>query len=151
MQASEVAKHIIDYCISINNPVTNLKLQKMLYFLDMYHLINQHKRLITDEEFEAWDYGPVMRSVYNKYRLNGPLPINVWENFTEKFPSDFEKFLYGFIDKLAKMYPSELIEESHKPNTPWDIVYNQLELKYHKISADLMEKCANHYRSQVKK
>ncbi|GDX36114.1 hypothetical protein LBMAG18_06250 [Alphaproteobacteria bacterium] len=50
--------------------LTNLKLQKLLYFAYGLHLALFDKKLFNDE-FEAWQYGPVLRSVYKEFKNFG--------------------------------------------------------------------------------
>ncbi|MDY5616189.1 MAG: DUF4065 domain-containing protein [Helicobacter sp.] len=142
MKAKNVANHIINYCLSINNPVSNLQLQKILYFIDIYHLIRTKERLIDDEYFKAWDYGPVIESIYKKYSYFASNPINIFQDdTTEEFEDNIKGELYGYIDKLSKMYPSFLVEKSHEPNSPWSKT-----ARYEIISPELLEEYANKYR-----
>jgi len=50
--------------------MTNLKLQKMLYYEQGFHLAYFGTPLF-EESIEAWMYGPVVPAVYNKYKGNG--------------------------------------------------------------------------------
>ena len=56
------------------NPVTQMKLQKMVFFAHGYHLARYGIPLI-EEEFEAWKFGPVIPSIYHSYKLYGSEPI----------------------------------------------------------------------------
>ena len=46
--------------------MSNLKLQKMLYYEQGFHLAKFNTPLF-DEEIEAWMYGPVVPAVYNHF------------------------------------------------------------------------------------
>lgn len=96
----------------------------MLYFLDIFYLIDKQKRLI-DENFQAWQYGPVIPEVYQCYAMNAAYPINIRETIKEEFPNDYSSYLYGFIDKLARMKPWDLVSFSHRPNQPWFKAYKE--------------------------
>jgi uncharacterized phage-associated protein len=50
--------------------VSHLKLQKLIYYIEAWHLAILDEPLINDE-FEAWLHGPVIRSIYAKYVGNG--------------------------------------------------------------------------------
>lgn len=54
--------------------VTNLKLQKVLYFAQAYYLAKLGRALFSDK-IEAWEYGPVVPAVYRKYRKYVSNPI----------------------------------------------------------------------------
>lgn len=47
--------------------MSHLKLQKLLFYCDAYHLAYFDKELITDK-FEAWVHGPVSRKVYDSLK-----------------------------------------------------------------------------------
>ena len=51
----------------IGRKMSHLKLQKLLFYVDAYHLAYFGKQLVEDE-FEAWAHGPVSRVLYNKLR-----------------------------------------------------------------------------------
>lgn len=117
MKAKNVAKHIINYCISINTPISNLQLQKILYFIDIYHLIRTNKRLIDDEYFKTNKYGCFIENIYKEYLYFASNPINIYQDdATEEFEINIKGELYGYIDKLSKMYPSFLVEKNVKIN-----------------------------------
>lgn len=50
--------------------ITHLKVQKLVYYADAWFLANYDRALINDD-FEAWAHGPVVRSLYEKYRECG--------------------------------------------------------------------------------
>ena len=60
MKALELAAYVVNKCV--NDPslsITNLQLQKIMYFLQIRSLKdNPCKPIIEDETFEAWKFGP---------------------------------------------------------------------------------------------
>ena len=56
------------------NDLTNLKLQKLLYFAYGVHLSLFNEKLFTDE-IQAWKLGPVVPSVYIEFKDHGKNPI----------------------------------------------------------------------------
>jgi uncharacterized phage-associated protein len=50
--------------------ISNLKLQKLLYYMQGFHLVIFDTPLF-EEEIEAWQYGPVVPEVYHKYKIYG--------------------------------------------------------------------------------
>jgi uncharacterized phage-associated protein len=52
------------YILKYFGPMSHLKLQKLLYYCQAYHLANFDSELF-EEEFEAWVHGPVCRNVYD--------------------------------------------------------------------------------------
>lgn len=58
--------------------VTNLKLQKILYFAQVYFLAKIGKPLFADP-IEAWEFGPVVPNVYHKLKKHGSKAIIIIE------------------------------------------------------------------------
>ncbi len=54
----------------VDELMTNLKLQKMLYYQQGFHLAYFGTPLF-DDDIEAWMYGPVVPAVYQKYESYG--------------------------------------------------------------------------------
>lgn len=71
LRARDVAEYFL---AQINedsgDTISNLKLQKLIYYAQGLHLAIHDKRLFP-EPIIAWDHGPVVRSVYNLYREYG--------------------------------------------------------------------------------
>ena len=63
----DVADYVIKYCNNHNMPISNLKLQKILYFVQAAFLSIQGFPCFPDD-FVAWNYGPVIPAVYYKYK-----------------------------------------------------------------------------------
>lgn len=58
---------LADYILKNYGPMSHLKLQKLLFYCDAYHMAYFGEELITDE-FEAWVHGPVSRIIYNSLK-----------------------------------------------------------------------------------
>lgn len=65
-RALNIAKYIISYCSKQGRPVSNLQVQKILFFLQVKYYKVFGKWLFSDE-IEAWSYGPVVRVVYDVF------------------------------------------------------------------------------------
>lgn len=72
--AADVASHIVTHCIEAGGPISNLQLQKILYFAQNNWLDKKGETLF-DDVFEAWRYGPVVPEVYQAYSIFGKRPI----------------------------------------------------------------------------
>lgn len=93
MKAMDLADYIIIKSNCLNKPVSNLMIQKVMYFLNVDYLLNNNgKSLIEDENFERWDYGPTIRYVYNEYSSYGSSEISI--------PSEHRKLVTGEGNKL---------------------------------------------------
>ena len=54
-----LAQYILYTCIEQGEPISNLQLQKILYFIQGEYLSKIGKPLF-EADFEAWQYGPVI-------------------------------------------------------------------------------------------
>jgi len=95
--------------------ITQLKLQKLVYYADAWFLANFDKPLIK-EEFEAWAHGPVVRSLYAKYRSKG------WEALPREtgqgVPEDIENYLEAVFEKYGQ-YSAKKLEKMTHSEEPW--------------------------------
>ena len=89
-----IAKKI---CELSNWRITNLSIQKVIYFCHMFYLGANNGKPLIDESFEAWDYGPVLPSLYHKLKMFGADPI--------------ESLLFTFTEDIKDVIVNKLIEE----------------------------------------
>lgn len=130
----ELASHIIARAQSNGSGVTNLQLQKVLYFTLLKafknEIIDEQKLMdIYDTNFLVWRYGPVVEEVYEKYNGYGASEIFAAENQTEEYA-----LLNDTIDDLLEEPPFKLVRESHK-HSHWQenegtIIYGRGPVKY---------------------
>jgi uncharacterized phage-associated protein len=73
MKAAEVAKYVVTFFDDKGDPITNKKLQKLLYYIEAWNLV--YLKSIFSEDIEAWVYGPVVNEVYQEYKKSGYSPI----------------------------------------------------------------------------
>jgi uncharacterized phage-associated protein len=69
-----IANLMLDEGERIGQPLTNLALQKLLYFAHAIFLIERGRPLMSGY-FEAWEYGPVHRATYQAFESAGAEPI----------------------------------------------------------------------------
>ena len=55
-----VANFVLDFCDQHQRGITNLSLQKIVYFCHVWSLI-EFDRPLVKQRFEAWQYGPVLQ------------------------------------------------------------------------------------------
>lgn len=67
-KARDIATYIINYSNEMGYGVTNLKLQKLLYYVQAYFAVNKNEPCFNDD-IERWRHGPVIREVYGKYKI----------------------------------------------------------------------------------
>lgn len=121
-RALTVAEHIIRRCNKLGRPISNLKLQKILYFVQAEFLVTTGY-VCFQEEIEAWDFGPVVPVVYHRYKVYGSASIPYFLRGTAHgiLESDV-KIMDGIIDECAKYSAAKLVEITHN-QTPWKKAY----------------------------
>ena len=116
--AIEIARYIIWYCGENGFSVSNLKLQKILYFVQAEFLVNIGRPCFSDA-IEAWDFGPVVPVVYRKYKVYGSSNIPAFFVGNDVGLEDGEMELVdGIVDVCADYTASELVEITHN-QSPW--------------------------------
>lgn len=156
-----IANLILEEGQQSGHPVTNLALQKLLYFAHALFLVERKKPLVSGF-FEAWQYGPVHPAVYQAFKSAGDNPItfratstNVLTGERTELPSVNEPEIVQLIRRVVMSYgrmtPGRLVDISHAPKGPWHFVVENSKLsvslglrisdeviqerfKYHKVS-----------------
>lgn len=126
--ALDIAKHIIKCFDEKGEPISNLKLQKLLYFAWIEYY-NKKKEYLFSQPFEAWRFGPVVPDVYYEYSIFGGLPIflELLETIEESgccIEESDAKILEKPIDAYLNKSVFEMVKETHKVNGAWDCVYS---------------------------
>jgi uncharacterized phage-associated protein len=155
LSAYDVAKFILSVI-----PSSHLKLQKLLYFAYAEFLLRTGEKLFK-EPILAFKYGPVVQSVFQKYKVHGSSVIDCKEDekiciFTDSMVTtpSFMKIassehgmtaldcILTALKKYGHLSAGELVEKTHKKGGPWDRVYepgknavitDDLIIQYHQV------------------
>ena len=68
--ALDIAKYVVNYSIDINDPISHLKLQKILFYIQAALLVEVGEPAFY-ESIINWTYGPVVPEVYNEFKKYG--------------------------------------------------------------------------------
>lgn len=137
----DVSRYVINYSNDMNYGISNLKLQKLLYFIQAFFLIKNNEPCFS-EAIEAWDFGPVVPVAYQEFRVFGGADIPsvtsyiVFErNKNTKFLSFKKKqfnenviescdkaLLREVIDKFSHYSATDLVKITHR-QSPWRNAY----------------------------
>ncbi len=125
--------------------MTPMKLIKLVYIAHGWHL-GLDKGPLINEAPQAWKYGPVIPSLY--YRFKKYKDSKIDENPSE-FPQDEE--LTSFIDELWDVYGKydgiQLGAKTHQVGTPWYIVWNGIANNPFKFNLEIPnDLIKSHYR-----
>lgn len=115
--ALTIAMYIINKCFEEGAPVTNLRLQKLLYFIQGRNYMIQGNDLIA-EDFFAWPYGPVIPEIYFKYCGYAGAPIRRHYDISSIEDND-RNVIDETIDILMPFDDWTLVRLSHEVDAPW--------------------------------
>lgn len=126
----DLAEFVIRYCNLNNIPISNLKLQKLLYYIQAWHLVYFDKHPLFSNQPEAWVNGPVYREIYNDYKPYSYLDIRLGFEVSNKesyqkaldklaLTEDQEKYMQSVLDHFSNKTPDELVLRTHR-DAPWN-------------------------------
>ena len=150
-QANDIAKYFIKKSIpGTPQNITNLKLQKILYYAQgFYHATNNNEKLF-DEEIQAWLHGPVVPAVYHKYKRYNYREIPNDVEAPEELDNRTKLFLDG-IWELFKNFSGKVLEAKTHDETPWKTARNGLE-EYEYSSDEIpVEEISNYFKKHYLK
>lgn len=120
--ALNVSKYVIDYENSKHRSVSNLRLQKLLYFVQAQFLVSNKTSCFADD-IEAWEFGPVVPNVYHHYKMFGSscIPRSLEQGSYDIEESD-KVLINKILDKCARYSTSRLVSITHNQK-PWKDAY----------------------------
>ncbi len=121
MEALNVANYIIDNW-SDKFEITNLKLNKLVYYSQVESL-RKYNRPLFDDIVEAWQYGPVEPVVYHTFSSYGRNCITKSSDLAI-LDGTSKKLIDSVMDKLGMLTAFDLVTLSHKPDGAWASVYS---------------------------
>jgi len=134
--ALEVAKYVINHEHSKGRAITNLRLQKLLYFVQAKVLVETGYPCF-DDEMEAWDYGPVVPVVYNAYKQYGNLPILENQTISELISAETQNYMREILNYFGSTPTFGLVQITHN-QTPW--IEAKKNGRHSRISAESIRK-----------
>ena len=112
-----LAQYLIMLAENAKRPLTNKKLQKLLYYAQAWSLVLRNKPLF-DEPIEAWIHGPVVPSVYRRYKEFGFGFIKE-KNISSNLPCDEIKELLDEVWQIYGKYDADYLEALSHSESPW--------------------------------
>ncbi|MFS1518513.1 Panacea domain-containing protein [Bacillus sp. SCS-151] len=111
------------YFISRSTPfsresVTNLKLQKLLYYAQGFHLAI-HGRVLFDDEIEAWVHGPVIPCVYHEFKHHSYHDIDEKFHKEDYILTPNETLLLEDVWEIFKLHSGKDLEKMTHDEEPW--------------------------------
>ena len=142
-QIENLSKYIISKCIEDKKPISNLQLQRILYYIQLSFL--KSRQLAFSDDFEAWGFGPCIPCIYYEYFTNGMCPItNIKQSFRKRkipflvFDTEQDRTVIdSIVEAKRSLVPWTIAREILNETSPWAKTYAKG--KYSIISKDLMK------------
>jgi len=128
-----LSEFVILYFAKNGIPINHLKLQKILYYIQAWHMVYFDGNPLFEDVPEAWVNGPVYRSIYEKFKMlgscdnlniNGDYSIDVDNHFEEiKNKMNLEEEQYDFLNDIFNHYalmPHEKLILLTHIEKPWN-------------------------------
>jgi uncharacterized phage-associated protein len=124
MKSLDVANYLIDKH-GAELTITNLKLNKLVYFTQV-EALRKDGRPLFDDCIQAWEYGPVEPAVYfafNQYGSNTiPAPTKAYDD-----NSRMREIVAAVVRKFGNLTAFDLVRLSHRPGGAWYKAYSPKE------------------------
>lgn len=118
--ALTIAKWFVAWAESNDADLSNLKLQKLLYYAQGYYLAISGQRLFGDE-VQAWSHGPVVPDVYHAFKHCGSGDVSLADEDDFDWPmvdDETTQFLIDIWEKFGGFAAWRLRNMTHA-ETPW--------------------------------
>jgi uncharacterized phage-associated protein len=122
--AFEVANFFIATSLKKGKEISPMKLQKLVYFAYGWYLA-LYKKTLINETIEAWKFGPVIRSLYEEFKIYGNKSItNLYKDpYTSKTPEIKDAQTLEFLEIIWNIYADfsaiQLANHTHESGSPW--------------------------------
>lgn len=124
MMAKYTALNIADWLVNWANvneaEVTNMKLQKLLYFVQGHYMDLHNGTPLFDEDMEAWAHGPVIPEIYRVFKKFGSGAVEVFERDFDwaTYDDEINDYLTTIWNTYGEMAAWKLRNISHAQD-PW--------------------------------
>lgn len=128
-----IANYFLDLAKASGKPISPMKLQKLVYYAHGWYAGYTRQPLIN-EAVEAWQYGPVIPSLYHEFKRFGSGQIHgkamIFDNVgVREAPTPSDPAICTFLNNVWNSYgPYEgitLSEMTHASGTPWDVTWSE--------------------------
>lgn len=133
--AIDVAKRFLELAQAENMSVSNMKLQKLVFFSQVVSL-QAFKQPIHGQNSLAWDFGPVVQELYDivhrfvtdtrkQFSLNDADFAAAFSGAQTIDDPDVLNVINAVWNKFKGWTALQLSNLTHRPGSPWAHVYNE--------------------------
>jgi|ERR1700722_13820473 uncharacterized phage-associated protein len=133
-EARKVCNYLLARYDAQRLDLTNLRLNKLLFFIHAASLSTRNDGLIRNH-FEAWQFGPVIRPVFDAFKKHGDHWVTEPAKFLDYATGELKPIPFDDISstdthaidqafaEYSRFSTGQLVALSHEPGGPWDLVY----------------------------
>lgn len=144
--ANQIADYFIAFSHEHGDPITNLKLQKLLYYAQAWHLALFDAPLFPDR-IEAWVHGPVVPEVYRRFKGWAWKPIEEDPEYPT-FQDNVSEFLGDLLREYGYKTAYELELLSHEEE-PWRFARGRIPMDVESTAQISHASMAKYYKAQI--
>ena len=133
-EARALANHLLDIADDLRMPLTHMALHKVAYFAHGWRLAERGEVLVVDD-FEAWEHGPVLPSVYAAFKGAGRAAVvgraETFDPVSQvravargRVSVGDHHFLRDIVKAYGRLNALTLSDMAHRPGGAWDQVWN---------------------------
>lgn len=121
--ARAVANRLLDLAEEDGNLLTPMQVLKLVYFCHAWMLAIRDRPLI-EQPIEAWQYGPVVRDVYQSFKKHRHDYITSKARVPNAtFDADEDDIIEQVYRKYGYLSGIRLSQLAHAPGSPWERVW----------------------------
>lgn len=135
--AIDLSKYIINKCTVDGHPISNLQLQKILYYIQREFLKNDSQAF--PDSIEAWQFGPVVPNSYYNFCGFGSMPISINYDNVISLSSNDSKLIDGIVEVKRSLNPWDLVDDTHKVGGAWAKIYDNGNGNHKEIPVSLIK------------
>ncbi|WP_310532344.1 type II toxin-antitoxin system antitoxin SocA domain-containing protein [Novosphingobium sp.] len=123
--AAKIANQMLGLARDKGEEITPLKLLKLVYIAHGWSFPYLHEPLLA-EPAQAWQYGPVVPSLYravSKFRA-GPITEFVPDTDPQALSEPAIALIQSVYETYSGYSGTQLSNMTHMPNTPWSEAWN---------------------------
>ncbi len=141
------SQYVADYLLLNSESLTPLKINKLTFFSHGW-MLGTHSSPLIYEDVEAWQYGPIIPSIYHSFKRYGRNVVEVGtyfqknEDCIKEYKASNEKLfnpselgiMKDVIEHYSYLSHGKIIGITHKKDSPWKKCYDKN--KHHIVIPD---------------
>lgn len=134
--AKEVAKYVLSELQDSGEAISNIKLQKLLYYIQGWYM-GLYDEPVFEDEFQAWRNGPVIYDIYKEYEDFGTYNPIISKIENPKLSEKLERHIYEVLECYGGESSFSLVALTHRE---WPWIEARGDLPLHASGNDIISK-----------